>query len=189
MTEDNSAAKEPTPEPVQKPSEEMKYPNRQLELIRLSPMSRAAGISDHKFISSFRASPYHFNTKLTNQQEKVLSPSRHELLAHLVAQAPGFSLPAILLNSKDRIKSLEEVAGKKLEAVDEDTIKLEYKNQSVTSEDVIDHEKAGEEDSDEEDRNQSEDDEEMAADYAAEYADQDMDSAEDGDDDDDGDSA
>ena len=119
MTEDNSAAKEPAAEPVQKPSEEMKYPNRQLELIRLSPMSRAAGISDHKFISSFRASPYHFNTKLTNQQEKVLSPSRHELLAHLLAQAPGFSLPSILLNSKDRIKSLEEVAGKKLEAVDE----------------------------------------------------------------------
>ena len=182
MSDDNSAAKEPTAEPTQKPSEEMKYPNRQLELIRLSPMSRAAGISDHKFISSFRASPYHFNTKLTTQQEKVLSPSRHELLAHLMAQAPDFCLPSVLLNSKDRIRSLEEVAGKAVEAVDEDTIKLEFKN-TVTSEDVIDHEKTGEEDSDEEDRNQSEDDEEMAADYAAEYADQDMDSAEDDDDD------
>ena len=182
MNEDNSnPVPEKTSENTQKSNEEQLYPDRILDFLRLPPLARAAGITDHKFISSFRTSSYHFQTVLSNQQEKVLSPTRNELLVHIKSQAPGYCFPAVLLNAKDQIKSVEELRGEQAEGGDDDTVHLEFKN-SISGEDVIDHNLGHDDDSEEEDRGQ-EDDEDMAADYAADYADQDMESEPDDDDD------
>ncbi|EAY11554.1 hypothetical protein TVAG_006290 [Trichomonas vaginalis G3] len=186
MSEEKTGEQKTT-EQTPKPSEEVLYPDRPIELMRLPNLARTAGAADHQFISAFRKSPFYFETSLSQQQERVLNPTRHELLKHITTDAPTFAFPACLLNPKDKIKSLEELKGQQAEVLDEDTVRLEFKNTtSITSEDVIDQAKLDSSDDDEEKSN-SEDDEDMAADYAAQYGDQETGDVDDEDDDDEGD--
>ena len=187
MNDENSTQNQnqENPESTQQLNDKELYPERIFDFMRLPPLSRAAGITDHKFVSAFRNSSYHFKTMLSTSQEKVLSPSRNELLVHITAQAPGYCFPGVLLSSKDKIKSIEELRGEQAEGGDDDVVRFEFKHTTISSEDVIDHHLPHDDDSEEEDK-AADDDEEMAADYAADYADQDMDSEADDDEDDEG---
>jgi len=154
-------------------NEEMRYPNRHIDLIRLPAISRNSGICDHKFLEKFRSSKYHFRTVVLNTQEKVLSPYRSHLVNHLLSIAPGYGFPECIVKKNEKI-GMKSKQSKAIADEDEDkSVKFDYTVSSIPHPDDEeneihdDNEKDGATKDSDSDKHESNDEDAMGDDYNA----------------------
>ena len=123
----------PAPEPAQI-TEEVKYPDREMILVRTGAVERNSGAVCFRFVHDFRCSCFHNDVVLNKQQQEQLNPPRSDLVSHLISFAPSYQYPKCFVENKDlkcEVKVKNEGSGEIGEKV-----KFEWKKESIEQDDV-----------------------------------------------------
>lgn len=160
----------PAPEPAQI-TEEVKYPDREMILVRTGAVERNSGAVCFRFVHDFRCSCFHNDVVLNKQQQEQLNPPRSDLVSHLISFAPSYQYPKCFVENKDlkcEVKVKNEGSGEIGEKV-----KFEWKKESIEQDDVEEDENDnGSNDEDEEKKNEEDENEDLIGEYnVAQYED------------------
>ena len=165
--------------PAPAPSEEAKFPDRDITIARMASVERNSGAICTKFVHAFRRSCFHFNTSLSHSQVTQINPPRSALVAHIKSEAPNYVFPKCFVVGNDLAAERKVVRADD----DEDVVKFRWQQSRIAT--VGSDEEREQHGSDEEAREAEEDNEEdLIGEYnVAQYEDQETGEDQDGDDD------
>lgn len=89
--------KDPQAEETPTTEAELKYPNADISISRLTTSERTGGALDREYIRNLRKSPFFFRETRTSTGSTVISPSRAQMELSILDRAPDFHFPAVLI--------------------------------------------------------------------------------------------
>lgn len=162
------AAAPPAP-PAQAPApEEVKFPDRDIIIPRLTAIDKSSAAQCVSFVHAFRKSCFHFENSVSRKQVVQLDPPRSAVVAHLRHVAAGYAFPKCLVVNGDLPTEQKEVSGGG--TADETRVKFEWKKARLATLGSDDEKEEGEEPGSD-DEKAEEDEDDLVGDYGGQYED------------------